>query len=111
MKYDAPAFSSVSDFQNDFTIKHSTGFQCNFVHEQTTLSPASCSRKIYDLLLSYLYNFGFSKKIAYCILHDEYWAVNLDSLGLDTLSNTETSKPCIISQRDLVVHKFNILLS
>ena len=44
-------------------------------------------------------------------LPDEYWAVNLQSLGLDMLSNTETSKPCIISKHGLVVHKFNILLS
>ena len=44
-------------------------------------------------------------------LHDEYWAVNLESLALDTLSNTETSKPCIISKHGLVVHKFDILLS
>ena len=97
-------------------------------------------------------------KMAFCRLYDEYWAVNLESLGLDTLqrvpankkppcirnrsqfsyktmnktigycskttgftqkavsysrepavSNTETSKPCIISKHNLVVHKFNIL--
>ena len=46
--------------------------------------------------------------MAFCRLHGEYWAVNLESLGLDTLSNTETSKPCIISKHGLVVHKFNI---
>ena len=45
--------------------------------------------------------------MAFCRLHDEYWAVNLESLGLDTLSNTETSKPCVISKHGLVVHKFN----
>ena len=49
--------------------------------------------------------------MAFCKLHDEYWAVNLESLSLDTLSNTETSKPCIISKHGLVVHKSNILLS
>ena len=49
--------------------------------------------------------------MAFCRLHDEYWVVNLESLGLDTLSNTETSKPCIISKRGLVVHKLDILLS
>ena len=49
--------------------------------------------------------------MAFCRLHNEYWAVNLESLGMDTLSNTETSKPCIISKHDLVVHKFNISLS
>ena len=43
-------------------------------------------------------------------LHDEYWAVNLESVGLDTSSNTETSKPCIILKHGLVVHKFSILL-
>ena len=31
--------------------------------------------------------------------------------GLDTLSKTETSKPCIISKHGLVIHKFNILQS
>ena len=46
--------------------------------------------------------------MAFCKLHDEYWAVNLESLGLDTLSNTKTSKPCIISKHGLVVHKFEI---
>ena len=30
---------------------------------------------------------------------------------LDTLSKTETSKPCIISKNGLVFHKVNILLS
>ena len=39
--------------------------------------------------------------MAFCKLDDEYWAVNLESLGLDTLSNTETSKSCIISNRVL----------
>ena len=45
--------------------------------------------------------------MAFCRLHDEYGAVNLERLGLDTLSNTETSKPCVISKHGLVVHKFN----
>ena len=49
--------------------------------------------------------------MAFCRLHDEHWVVNLESLGLDTLSKTETSKPCIISKHGLVVHKFNILQS
>ena len=49
--------------------------------------------------------------MAFCRLHDEYWAVNLESLGLDTFSDTETSKPYIISKHGLVVHKFNILMS
>ena len=84
-------------------------FQCKLVHE-----PQLClllvAIKIYDLFLSFLHNFDFSK-MAFCRLHDEYWAVNLDSFGLDTLSNTKTSKPCIISKHNLVVHKFNILLS
>ena len=47
-------------------------------------------------------------KTAFCKSHDEYWAVNLESSGLDTLSNTEASKPCIISKYVLVVHKFDI---
>ena len=50
-------------------------------------------------------------KMASCRLHDKYWAVNLGSLGLDTLSSTETSKPCIISKHGSVVHKFKILQS
>ena len=49
-------------------------------------------------------------KMAFCKLHDEYSAVNLESLGFDTLSKTETSKPCIISRHGLVVYKFDILL-
>ena len=49
--------------------------------------------------------------MAFCKLHDEYWAVNLESFGFDTLSNTETSEPCIISKHGLVVHKFDIFLS
>ena len=40
---------SVTDFQNFLglqrviTLTHSIAFQCDLVHEQTTLSPASCS--------------------------------------------------------------------
>ena len=41
-------------------------------------------------------------------IYEEHRAVNLESLGLDTLSNTETIKPCIISKHGLVVEKFNI---
>ena len=45
-------FSSVSvkDVQNVcglqqvITLRHSIGFQCNLVHEQTTWSPISCSK-------------------------------------------------------------------
>ena len=77
---------------SDISLSHSIAFQCNFVHEQTTLSPTSCSQKVYDLFLSFLHNFGFSKKMAFCRLHYEYWAVSLESLRLDILSNTETSK-------------------
>ena len=32
-------------------------------------------------------------KMAFCKLQDEHWALNLKSLGLDTLSDTETRKP------------------
>ena len=64
---------------------------------------------MYDLFLLFLLNFGFPKKMAFCILHNEYWAVNLESLSLDNLSNTETSKPCVISKHGLVVHKFDII--
>ena len=49
--------------------------------------------------------------MAFYRLHDEYWVVNLESLGFDTLSNTETGKPCIISKHGLVIHKFNIFYS
>ena len=65
---------------------------------------------MYELFLSFLHNYGFSK-MAFCKLHDEYWAVNLESLGLDNWSNTETTKPCVISEHGLVVYKFDILLS
>ena len=43
------SFMSVADFHNGFrlqrviTLRHSVGLQCNLVHEQTTLSPTSCS--------------------------------------------------------------------
>ena len=108
---------SVKDFENVIrlqrvtTLRHSIGPQCNLLHEQTTSSPISCSQKVYDLFLSFLHNFCFSKKWHFFRLHDEYWAVNMESLGLDTLSNTETSKSCIILKHGLVVHKFNILQS
>ena len=63
-------FSSVSfiDFENVFklqrvtTLRHSIGFQCNLVHEQITLSPTSCSQKVYDLFFSFLHNVDFPKK-------------------------------------------------
>ena len=44
--------------------------------------------------------------MAFCRLHDEYWAVNLENLVLDTLSNTETSTPCIISKYGLIIADF-----
>ena len=43
---------SVKDFQNVLrlqrviTLKHSISFHRNLVHEQTSLSPTSCSQKI-----------------------------------------------------------------
>ena len=49
--------------------------------------------------------------MAFCKLHNEYWAVILESSGLDTLSDTETSKSCIIPKHGLAVHIFDILLS
>ena len=103
-------FKMFSDFSEVITLRHSTAFQCNLVHEQTTLSPTNCSKKMLYLFLSFLHNYDFSKKMAFCKLHDEYRAVNLESLGLDTLSNTEASKSCIISKHGLIVHKFDILL-
>ena len=56
----------VKDFdvlrlQRTITLMHSIGFQCNLVHEQTTMSSTSCSKK-YDLSVSILHNYGFSKK-------------------------------------------------
>ena len=54
VKYDAPAFSRFFPlcqlkifkmFQRVITLRHSIGFECNLVHEQTTLSPISCSKK------------------------------------------------------------------
>ena len=74
VKYDARLFLefsssfSVTNFQNVLglqrviTLRHSIFFQCNWVHEQTTLSPTICSQKIYDLFLSFLHNFGFFKR-------------------------------------------------
>ena len=70
------------------TLRYSIGSLCNLVREQTTLSPASCSQKIYDSFLWFCKILTFPK-MSFCKLHDEYWAVNLESLGLDTLSNTE----------------------
>ena len=69
---------SVTDFQNVLrpqwvtTLRHSIGFQCNLVHEQTTFFPISCSLKIYDLFLSFCTILAFLK-MAFCRLHDEYW--------------------------------------
>ena len=51
---------SVEDFQillrlqRVITLRPSIRFQCNLVHEQTTLSTTSCSKK-YDLFLSVLH--------------------------------------------------------
>ena len=55
-------FHNVIRLQQVIDLRHSIAFQCNLVHEQTTLSPTSCSEKIYDFFLSVLHNFGFSKK-------------------------------------------------
>ena len=53
-------FHNVLRLQQVIALRHSIAFQCNLVHEQTPLSPTSCSKKIYDLFLSFLHNFGFS---------------------------------------------------
>ena len=95
-------FSSVSitDFQNVLrlqrviTLRHSIGFRRNLVHKHTTLSPTSCSQKINDLFLLFLHSFGFSKKWHFADYATSI--VNLESLGFDTLSNTETGKPRVI---------------
>ena len=55
-------FHNVLRLQQVIALRHSVTFQCNLVHKQTTLSSTSCSQKIYDLFLSFLHNFGFSKK-------------------------------------------------
>ena len=95
------------------TLRHSIYLQCNLAHEQTTLSPTTCSQKISDLFLYFLRSFVLSKNGILQITCRVYLgAVNLESLGLIvTLSNTEASKLCIFSKHGLVVHKFNILLS
>ena len=72
MKYDDPAFSrffpvSAKNFQNVLILqqviipRHSIGFQCNLVHEQTTLSSTSCSQQICNLFHSFLHKSGLSK--------------------------------------------------
>ena len=105
-------FHNVLRLQQVIALRHSIAFQRNLVYEQTTLSPTSCSKKIYDLFLSFLHNFGFSKKWHFANYTTSIdWTVNLESLRLDTVSNTETSKPCIIKRHGLFVHKFSILLS
>ena len=53
---------SAFRLQQVIALRHSIALQCNLVHEQTILSPTSCSKKLYDLILSFLHNFGFSKK-------------------------------------------------
>ena len=107
VKYDATPFSgtfsfvSVKDFQNVLrlqrviTLRHSIGFQCNLVQKQTTLSPTSCSQKIYDEFFRLCTILAFLK-MAFCRLLNEYWAVNLESLGLDTSSNTETASHVLL---------------
>ena len=88
---------SVRDFRNVLrrqrliTQRHSICFQCNLVREQTTLSPSSCPKKYMTCPFRFCTILAFLK-MAFCRLHEEYWAVNLKSLGVDTLSNTETSK-------------------
>ena len=63
-----PLCQYVEDFENVLrlhrviTSRHSMGFQCNLVHEQATLCSTNCLQKIYDLFLSLLHNYGFSKK-------------------------------------------------
>ena len=56
------SFQNVLRLQGVIISRLSTGFQCNLVHKQITLSPTSCYQKIYDLFLSFLHKFGFSKK-------------------------------------------------
>ena len=92
---------SVTDFQNALglerviPLRHSIAFQCNLVHKQTILSPASCSKK-HRLVPFVFAQFWLFLKVAFYRLYDKYRAVNLESLHLDTLSNTEISKPGII---------------
>ena len=52
-------------------------------------------RSYFNMLILAQNNFGFSKNGILQITR-RVWAVNLGSLGLDTLSGTETSKLCII---------------
>ena len=40
-------------------LRHSIGFQYNLVPQQPTLSPAGCSKNIYDLFLSYCTTLAF----------------------------------------------------
>ena len=54
-------FHNVLRLQQVIALRHSIVFQCNLVQEKTILSPTSCSKKIYDLFLSFSHNFGFSK--------------------------------------------------
>ena len=99
-------FRNVLRFLRMITLRYSIGFQCNLLHEETTLSPTCFSKK-----MACFFRFGTIlafQNMAFCRLRDEYWAVNLESFGLDTLSNTETSKLCIILKHGLVIRKFNI---
>ena len=97
--------------RRDLYTGYSTGFQCDLVHDQTTLSPNKRSERIYDLFLSLLHNFAISKN-----WHFENYTSNDGPKirrvwFLDTLSSPETSKPCITSKHGVVAHKFNILRS
>ena len=97
-------FSSLSviDFhvlrlQQVIASRHSIAFQCSLVHGQTTSSPTSCSQKIYTTGFFRFCTILAFLKMAFCRLHDECcWTVNLESLRLDIVSNTEISKPCVI---------------
>ena len=92
------------------TLRYSVDFQCNLVHEQSLCLLLVALNKYMTCFFRFSTILAFLKNGILQITR-LYWAVNLESLGLDTLSNTDTSKPCISSKHGLVIHKFNILLS
>ena len=110
------SFVLVKDFQNVLrlqrviTLRHSIGFQCNLVQKQTTLSPTSCSQKIYDEFLSFVHNFGFSEN-GILQITQRVLGCKSGEFGFGYFIKHRNCKPCITSKHGLVVHKFNIFLS
>ena len=85
-------FHNVLRLQQVIALRHSVAFQCNLVHEQTTLlSPTTCFKKYTTCSFRFCIILAFLKNGILQITR----RVN-DCKSGEFGSNTETSKPCII---------------